>query len=204
MRKFQLTVLQSFIRILYSFKLVLEGKAGKEIPESSRLVFLEKFLAKNFALSDAKDNTFRTLNWHLADLPLLRTLLAICQKSQEPSFWEIMDSFVLLAYASLAASRTLLHHLLACLNFTLQSEDLSFWYKWKKWFLWTMVAAQAVENHGDEWGLTWYFLCGIHTSIPTWTHSQNSLAAAEAPSLKISSHGTSLKWSQRPSQSAWE
>ena len=40
-----------------------------------------------------------------------------------------MDSFVLLAYASLAASRTLLQQLLACLNFTLESEDLSFWYK---------------------------------------------------------------------------
>ena len=51
-----------------------------------------------------------------------------------------------------------------------------------------MAAAQAAESHGDEWGLTWYFLCGIYTSIPTWTDSQNSLAAAEAPSLKICSH----------------
>ena len=68
----------------------------------------------------------------IADLPLLRTLLAICQKSQEPGFWEVMESFVLLAYASLAASRTLLQRLLACLNFTLESEDLSFWYKQKK------------------------------------------------------------------------
>ena len=32
----------------------------------------------------------------------------------------------------------------------------------------------------------------------TWTNSQNSLAAAEALILKILSHGTSLKWSQRP------
>ena len=45
-----------------------------------------------------------------------------------------MDSFVLLAYASLAASRTLLQWLLACLNFTLESEDLSFWYKQKSDF----------------------------------------------------------------------
>ena len=29
--------------ILFSFILVLEGKTGKEIPESSRLEFLEKF-----------------------------------------------------------------------------------------------------------------------------------------------------------------
>ena len=48
-----------------------------------------------------------------------------------------------------------------------------------------MAAAQAAENHGDEWGLTWYLRWGIYTSIPTWTHSQNSLAAVEALSLKI-------------------
>ena len=35
--------------ILCGFKLVLEGKTGKEIPESE---FLEKFSANNFALSD--------------------------------------------------------------------------------------------------------------------------------------------------------
>ena len=42
------------MEILCCFKLVLEGKTGKEIPESSRLEFLEKFLANNFALSDAE------------------------------------------------------------------------------------------------------------------------------------------------------
>ena len=115
-----LTIL-GVMEILYSFRLVLEGKIGKEIPESSRL---EKFLA-NFALSDAEDNTSVPLNrGGIADLPLSRTLLAICQKPREPSFWEEMDSFVLLAYASLATSRTLLQRLLACLNFTLDSEDL--------------------------------------------------------------------------------
>ena len=89
--------------ILYSFKLVLEGKTGKEIPESSRLEFLEKFLANNFALSDAEDNTSIPLNiGGIVDLTLLRTILAIRQKSKEPSFWEVMNSFVLLAYASLA------------------------------------------------------------------------------------------------------
>ena len=125
------------------------------------------------------------------DLPFLRTVLTTHQKSWEPSFWKVMDSFVLLAYASLAASRTLLQRLLACLNFTLDSEDLFCWYKWKKWFLWTMTAAQAAENHGDEWGLTWYFLWGIYTWIPTWT--QNSLKASKVASLNISCHGPSLK-----------
>ena len=161
--------------ILCSFRVVLEEKTGKEIPESSRLEFLEKFSANNFALSDVEDNTSGPLNRAgIADLPLLRTLLAIRQKSREPRFWEVMDSFVLSAYANLAASRTLLQPLLGCLNFTLESEDLYCWYKSKKWFLQTMAAAQAAENHVDEWGLTWYFLWGIYTSIPTWTHSHNS------------------------------
>ena len=115
---------------LCSFRLVLEGKTGKEIPESSRFEFLEKFLANNFALSDAEDNTSGPLNrGGIADLPFLRTLLAIRHKSREPSFWEVMDSFVLVAYVSLAASRTLLQQLLACLKFTLDSEDLFCWYK---------------------------------------------------------------------------
>ena len=69
-------------KILCSFRLVLEGKTGKEIPRSSRLEFLEKFSANNFALSDAEDNTSRPLNrGGIADLPLLTTLFAICQKS---------------------------------------------------------------------------------------------------------------------------
>ena len=62
----------------------------------------------------------------IADLPLLITLLAVHQKSGEPCFWAVIDSFVLLAYPSVAASRTLLQQLLACLNFALESEDLSF------------------------------------------------------------------------------
>ena len=95
--------------ILCSFKLVLKGKTGKEIPESSRLEFLEKFSANNFALSDAEDNTSGPLNrGGIADLPLLRILLAIRQNPQKPSFWEVIDSFVLLAYTSLEASRTFL------------------------------------------------------------------------------------------------
>ena len=86
--------------ILCGFRLVLEGKTGKEVPESSRLQFLEKFLANNFALSDAEDNT--------SGLLAIKTLLAIHQKSQEPSFVKVLDSFVLVAYVSLEASTTLL------------------------------------------------------------------------------------------------
>ena len=77
-----------------NFKLVLEGKPVKGIPGSSRLEFYEKFLAINFSLSDGEDNTFGLLNrGGIANLPMLRTILAICQKSHKSSFWEVMDSF---------------------------------------------------------------------------------------------------------------
>ena len=56
--------------ILCNFKLVLEGKTGKEIPESSRLEFSEKFSVNNFVLSDAENNTSELLNrGGIADLP---------------------------------------------------------------------------------------------------------------------------------------
>ena len=59
------------IEMLCSFRLFLERKTGREIPESSRSEFLEKFLANNFALSDAEDNTSGPLNrGEIADLLL--------------------------------------------------------------------------------------------------------------------------------------
>ena len=68
-----------------------------------------------------------------------------------------------------------------------------------------MVGAQTAEKHKNEWGLTWCLQWWIYASVPTWTHSQNSqAAAAEAFSVKLSSHETSSKWSLRPSESAQE
>ena len=49
-------------QLFITTRLVLERKTGKEISESSRLEFLEKFLTNNFTLSDADDNTFGPLN----------------------------------------------------------------------------------------------------------------------------------------------
>ena len=73
--------------MFYSFILVLKGKTGEEIPES-RLKFLENFSANNFALSDAKDNTTGPLNREgIADLPLLRTLLAFTKRPKSHVSW---------------------------------------------------------------------------------------------------------------------
>ena len=198
------TILGVIETLWCSFRFVLEGKIGKEIPESSRLELFKKFLANNFALSDTEGNTSGPLNrGSIADLPLLRTLLVICQKSREPSLWEVMDSSVLLASGSLAALRTFSQRLLACLNFTFDSEDLLF-VKTEK------VISMNYGSITSRWKpFRWVRLDLIFTmkdlyinpSLNTLTHS---LAATEALSLRISSSGTSLKWSRRPFQSARE
>ena len=53
--------------ILRNFRLVLKGKTNKEIPEPSRLEFLEKFVANNYG--------------GITDFYLLRALLAIQKNS---------------------------------------------------------------------------------------------------------------------------
>ena len=69
------------------FQISSRSKTGKELPKSSRLEFLEKFLPNSFGLSDAEDNKPGPLKrGSIAHLPLLKTLLAICQKSREPNF----------------------------------------------------------------------------------------------------------------------
>ena len=93
---------------------------------SSRLEFLEKFSANNFALSGAEDNTSGLLN-------------------RDCRFTFIENTTGNLPKVQRAK--------IAYLNFTLDSEDLSFCYKQKRLFLWTIEAAQAAENRGDEW--TW-------------------------------------------------
>ena len=56
-----------------------------------------------------------------------------------------MKTFALLTWENLATSRISLQQILACLKFTLDAEDCACSLKWKKWFLWGMVAAQAAE-----------------------------------------------------------
>ena len=48
--------LLSVMEIICSFRLVLDGKTGEEIPRSSRSELLDKFLGNNFHLSDAENN----------------------------------------------------------------------------------------------------------------------------------------------------
>ena len=132
-----------------SFRLVLEEKTGKKIPESSKLEFLEKFLTNNLDLSDTENNTSGPLHrGGISNLPLLRTLLAIHQKSRKPSFSKVMNSFVLVAYTSLAVSiaeitslSELYFRLRIFILLVQAKEIISMNYS---------RAAQAAENHGDK------------------------------------------------------
>ena len=79
------------MEILCSFRLVLYRKIGKEIHKSLSLELLEKFLANNCALSDAGHSSGSFNRRRIADL----------------LFLEATDFFVLVAYASVAVSRTI-------------------------------------------------------------------------------------------------
>ena len=95
-----LTIL-GVMRVLCSLRVVLEGK---EIPESLRLELFDKFLVNNFVLSDAEDNTSGPLNRGVkADLPLLKTLLAIRHKSPESQVSG--KGYTLLFYSKFGSSK---------------------------------------------------------------------------------------------------
>ena len=75
-------------------------RENREIPESSRLEFFEKFLANNFGLPDAEDNTYKLLNrGSIADLPNV----------QRAKFMDSDEHFYFIqAYTSSTTSRTFL------------------------------------------------------------------------------------------------
>ena len=103
--------------ILSNTKLVIDKNACKKKPESLRLEFLKTILANTFALSDAEDITSGPSNrGGITDLPFLKTLFTILQKSQQWSFREVTVSFILVTLATLTASRTLLQWLLGYLD----------------------------------------------------------------------------------------
>ena len=75
------------------FRLALHGKKGKEIPEPSRLEFLEKFFYKlRCFIRSKRQHSGPSNRGGIVDLPFLRILLEILQKTSEPSSWEVMDS----------------------------------------------------------------------------------------------------------------
>ena len=124
-----LTIL-GVMEILFSFRLVLEGKTGKDIQEPSRLEFFKEFLANNFALSDEEDNTSGSLiRGVVADLPLLRALLAICQKSREPKFQGSDGLFCFRSICKFGSFMNPFATITSLLNFTVGTHNKSDFYQ---------------------------------------------------------------------------
>ena len=133
------------------FQISSRRETGKEIPESSRLEFLEKFSANNFALSDAEDNTSGPLNrGGIADLkPVLRTLLAIRQKSQESSFWELMDS-CFNSISKFGSFKNPLAMITSLSEVYFRLRKFILLIQTKKAISRNYGSKQVAENHGDE------------------------------------------------------
>ena len=121
----------------------------------------------------------------MVDLPLLRALLTIYQKTRVPSFWEVIDScFISISKfgsfknpSAMITSLSELHFRLRRFILLLQTKErvsVSYGSRTSSWKSWKWVR------------LNWYLRWGIYTSIPIRTHSQNSVTARKAPSLKIS------------------
>ena len=136
---------------------------------------------------------FRTSTWFSKILtgmlhghgPLLKTLLAICQKSRV----KILENNRLFYFISICKFGSFKNPFATITSLS----ELSF--RLRRFIL--LVQSKKVIFMRLDLILRW------GTSIPTWTHSQNLLAAVEAPSLRISFHWTSQRL-QRPSRSARE
>ena len=110
----------------------------------------------------------------VADFHLLRTLLAISK------FCEVRHSLLLLAYANLTVSKTLLQQLLTCLNFTLDSENLFYWYKQKKndfYELWQQHKQLKTMEISKAWPII-YDEGYVHSSLNPLTKFINSSRGA--------------------------
>ena len=112
-----------------------------------------------------------------------------------------MDSVVLLAYVSLAVSRTNDYQSVWTLLYIQKIYSVSTNEKGDFYELWQQQKhLKTIKMSEVCMTLTMRDIC-INSNLNRLT---KSLAAAEARSLNISSHGTSLKWSRRPPQSAQE
>ena len=171
-----------------------------------KIRILIKIFSKQFCVIRCRRQTALDRWIGEGGIPLLRTLLVISQNSREPSFWEVMELF---CFSSICKFGSLNK------PFATITSLAEPYFRFRGFILLAQTKKKMISmNYGSSISsrkpcilvrLDYILLMrDIYTSIPTWTHSKNSLAVVEAPSLKISSHKTSLKWSQWQSHSARE
>ena len=113
---------------LCNFRLVLKERAGKEIEKylsHQDKSSYKSFQQTNFIIRcrNVEDSTPRALNKIcITDLPLLP--ISNFPRIMWPTFLEVIESFVLLLYTSLASSRNFWYWLIASLSFTLYAKQI--------------------------------------------------------------------------------
>ena len=111
----------------------------------------------------------------IADLPLLRTLFAIHQKSLRAKFLRSGKLFCFINICKFGSFKNV---------FATVTSLSELYVRFRRIILLVQTKKMISMNYGSStsswkrW--RWYFQWGIYTSILTLTHSQNSLAAAEA------------------------
>lgn len=123
-------------------------------------------------------------------------LLAIRQMSRLSNFWEATRLFCFVSMSKFANFKN---------PFAKITSLSKLHFRWRRFILFVQMKEIVFMSYGSnarswkpwEWGFTWYSQWEIYTSVSTLILSQNSAPVAEAPSLKISIHITSLKWSER-------
>ena len=145
------------------------------MPWPSRLKFSEKISASTSALSHSENDTSGPWNrGRIAHFPLSRTQLAIHQISREPSSWKMIDFLILLALTSLALCK-----------------DLFCWHKQiyvnEPWQKNMQLKSMKMKEASDLILIRWM----IYIYMPSYLKT-------------LKKHGTSFRWSQKPSQSAGE
>ena len=85
------------------FQISSRRETDKEIPESSRLEFLEKFSANSFALSDAEDNTSGLLNRGVVALLATENTIRNLPKVKRAKFLGINRLFCFISICKLGS-----------------------------------------------------------------------------------------------------
>ena len=154
--------------IFYSFRLVLEGKTGKEI----RLIKIRAFrkVFNNFALSDAEHIWAAEQRWYSRFIFVANTCNS--PKSQKPSFWEVIDSFCFISICKFSSLKKPFATTTNLSKFTLDLEDLFCWYKQKKQLLWQQHKHLKTMEINEAWPDT-YDEGNIHQFQPESTHKIN-------------------------------
>ena len=112
---------------------------------SSRFEFLTKFSTNNLASSNAEDKNLEpSYKGGVADLPFLRSLLAVRQKFLE------LRLFRFISMKKFAIFKNPFTMIISLPELHLRYRRFILLVQKKEAFLFSMAAAQATENHADE------------------------------------------------------